>query len=110
MVSSALVIHEDMVVSLAKNAHSYSMVKKWAAEFKRGRDSLENTRRRRRSVTVTGDHCHIDEYWSSTLPLSWVSPRTASMHSSTTNFICSRCQHVVSRFKTDSAQHDKGKF
>ena len=32
-------IHEDMVVSLGENAPLYSMVKKWDAEFKRGRES-----------------------------------------------------------------------
>ena len=35
-------IHEDMVVKLGKNAPSYSMVKKWPAEFKRNRESLED--------------------------------------------------------------------
>ena len=33
-------IHEDMVVTLGENSHSYSMVKKWDAELKLGRDSL----------------------------------------------------------------------
>ena len=35
-------IHEDMVVTLGENAPLYSMVKKWNAEFKHGRDSLED--------------------------------------------------------------------
>ena len=46
-------IHEVMVVTLGENAHSHSMVKKWAAEFKCGRESLEDDPRRRRPVTVT---------------------------------------------------------
>ena len=41
-----------MMVTLEEDAHSYSMVKKWDAEFKRGRDSLEDDPCRR-SVTVT---------------------------------------------------------
>ena len=35
-------IHEDMTATLGEDAPSYSMVKKWAAEFKRGRQSLED--------------------------------------------------------------------
>ena len=46
-------IHADMVVALGENGPSYSMVKKWAAEFKRGRESLEDDPRQRRPVTVT---------------------------------------------------------
>ncbi|XP_041349335.1 protein GVQW3-like [Gigantopelta aegis] len=46
-------IHEDMVVTLGEDAPSYSMVKKWAAEFKRGRESLEDDPRPGRPVTVT---------------------------------------------------------
>ena len=45
-------IHEDMVVTLGENTHSYSMVKKWDAEFNCGRDNLEDDPRRR-LVTVT---------------------------------------------------------
>ena len=40
-------IHEDMVVKLGENAPSYSMVKKWVAEFKR----LEDDPYPRRPVT-----------------------------------------------------------
>ena len=46
-------IHEDMVATLGEHAPSYSMVKKWAAEFKRGRESLEDDPRPGRSVTVS---------------------------------------------------------
>ena len=46
-------IHEDMVTTLGIDAPSYSMVKKWAAEFKRGRESLEDDPRPGRSVTVS---------------------------------------------------------
>ena len=35
-------IHEDMVATLQDNAPSYSMVKKWAADFKQGRNNLED--------------------------------------------------------------------
>ena len=41
-----------MVVTLGKNAPSYSMVKKWNAEFKHDRESLEDDPCLRRSVTV----------------------------------------------------------
>ena len=46
-------IHEDMVVTLGENAHSHRMVKKWDAEFKRGRDSLVDDLRQTRPFTVT---------------------------------------------------------
>ncbi|XP_040923305.1 chromobox protein homolog 1b isoform X1 [Toxotes jaculatrix] len=46
-------VHEDMVATLGEGAPSYSMVKKWAAEFKRGRESLEDDPRPGRPVTVT---------------------------------------------------------
>ena len=46
-------IHEDMVVKLGENVPSYSMEKKWAAEFRCGRESLEDNPRSRRPVTVT---------------------------------------------------------
>ncbi|XP_076055186.1 protein GVQW3-like [Oratosquilla oratoria] len=46
-------IHEDMVATLRDNAPSYSMVKKWAADFKQGRDSLEDDPRQGRPATVT---------------------------------------------------------
>ncbi len=46
-------VHEDMVETLGEGAPSYSMVKKWAAEFKRGRESLEDDPRSGRPVTVT---------------------------------------------------------
>ena len=35
-------IHTDMVSTLGDDAPALSTVKKWAAEFKRGRESLEN--------------------------------------------------------------------
>ena len=42
-----------------------------------------------------------DEYRSITLPESWVSRRTTSVKSSTTNFISPRCQHIVSQISFD---------
>ena len=44
-------IYEDMVATLQDNAPSCSMVKKWAADFKRGRDSLEDGPRHGRPAT-----------------------------------------------------------
>ena len=46
-------VHEDMVATLGEDAPSYVMVNKWAAEFKRGRESLEDDPRPGRPVTVT---------------------------------------------------------
>ena len=46
-------IHENMVGRLGEDAHLYSMVKKWGAEFKHGRESLEEDPRSRRPFNVT---------------------------------------------------------
>lgn len=35
-------IHKDMIKTLGESAVSYSLVKKWVAEFKRGRDSIND--------------------------------------------------------------------
>lgn len=50
---SAKEIFEDMVNTLGESAPSYSMVKKWTAEFKRGRDSLEDEPRSGRPPTAS---------------------------------------------------------
>ena len=46
-------IQEDMVVTLGEDAPSYSMVKKWFSEFKRGMESLEDDPRPGRPISVT---------------------------------------------------------
>ena len=46
-------IREDMVVTPGEDAPSYNMVKRWAAEFIHGKDSLESDPRLERPVTVT---------------------------------------------------------
>lgn len=48
-------IHEDMVQTLAEDSPSYATVKKWAAEFKRGRVSTEDDPRSGRPKTSTTD-------------------------------------------------------
>ena len=35
-------VYQDMEATLGEDALSYSMVKKWASKFKRGRESLED--------------------------------------------------------------------
>ena len=45
-------IHDDMVATLGKDAPLYATVKRWVAEFKRGRQSLEDGPRPGRPVTV----------------------------------------------------------
>ena len=50
---SAKEIHEDMQATLTDKAPSYTMVKKWSAEFKRGRKSLEDDLRPGRPMTVS---------------------------------------------------------
>lgn len=46
-------IHDDMVGTLGEKAPSYTTVKKWASEFKQGRESLEDDPRCGRPVTVS---------------------------------------------------------
>ena len=46
-------IHDYTMLALRGDATSYNMVKKWDAEFKRDRVSLEDEPRRRKPVTVT---------------------------------------------------------
>jgi histone-lysine N-methyltransferase SETMAR len=48
-------IHEDMVNTLGDSAPSYSMVKKWSAEFTRGRQSTEDDPRSGRPSTSSSD-------------------------------------------------------
>lgn len=45
-------IYEDMVVTLEVDVPSYSTVKKWTADCKRGKDSLEDDTRPGRLVTT----------------------------------------------------------
>ena len=45
-------IHNDMVATLGKDAPSYATVKRWVAEFKRGKQSLEDDPHPGRPVTV----------------------------------------------------------
>ena len=52
-------IHADMVSTLGDDAPALSTVKKWAAEFKRGRESLKDDPRSERPSTAT-THENID--------------------------------------------------
>ena len=45
-------VHEDMVGTLGEGVPSLSMVRKWVAEFKRGRVSLEDDPHPERSITM----------------------------------------------------------
>ena len=46
-------IHTDVISTLWDDAPALSTVKKWAAEFKRGRESLEDNPRSGRPFTAT---------------------------------------------------------
>ena len=55
-------IHNQMVVVYGENAPSYATVKRWAAEFRRGRTSLEDdSRSGRPSDAVCEENCHAVE-------------------------------------------------
>ena len=46
-------IHADMISTLGDDAPALSAVKKWAAEFRRGRESLEDDPRSGRPASAT---------------------------------------------------------
>ena len=48
-------IHEDFMETFGKESPSYSTVKKWVAEFKRGRESVEDDGRSDRPKDATAD-------------------------------------------------------
>ena len=48
-------IHEDFMKTLGNESPSYSTVKKWAVEFKRWRESIENDERSGRPEDATTD-------------------------------------------------------
>ena len=48
-------IYEDFMKTLGNESLSYSTVKKWAAEFKRGRESIEDDARSGRPKDATTD-------------------------------------------------------
>ena len=55
-------IHEKLLETLGKESPSYSTVKKWAVEFKRGRESVEDDDSLAASKDATADengsHAH----------------------------------------------------
>jgi len=42
---SGKVIHDDVLATLGDNVPAYSVVKSWLAEFKRGKNSVEDKHR-----------------------------------------------------------------
>jgi histone-lysine N-methyltransferase SETMAR len=48
-------IHEDFIDTLWKESPSHSIAKKWAAEFKRGRESIGDDERPGRPKEATND-------------------------------------------------------
>src|SRR6478609_6922193 len=54
-------IHKDMQETLGTSAPSYSMIKKWVAEFKRGRESIEVDPRNGRPATSTSQEKNVNK-------------------------------------------------
>ena len=48
-----LQIDQDLINNLGENVPSYSAVKHWVGDFKRGRESVEDEKRRGRPSTAT---------------------------------------------------------
>ena len=48
-------IHDDFIKTIGDESPSYNTVLKWAAEFRRGRDSLEDYERSGRPKDATSD-------------------------------------------------------
>lgn len=49
-------IHEDMAKTLGEDSPSYSTVKKWVANFKRGKESVKDDPRSGRPKTATSEN------------------------------------------------------
>ena len=47
--------HEDFMETLGRESPSYSTVNKWAAEFKRGRESVDDDEQSGHPIDVTND-------------------------------------------------------
>ena len=60
---SGKAIHDDMLATLGDNTSVYSVVKIWLAEFKRGRNSVEDEHRsgRRKDAASSGNVQIVDD-------------------------------------------------
>ena len=69
-------VYQDMKATLGEDALSYSMVKKWAGKFKRGRESLQDNPRPAQTLEA-GHFSKRHPFWSSTT-LNWLTPEFIS--------------------------------